>query len=154
MVDNFDSLKLASDSVLPHVRTDIVKYLKQGRGLTVNYLQIDRFFKPKKDIYAKATFGIVKNMFGAIGGEVLYRPFSNNYAVGAELWRAKQRDYDQMLSFRDYETTTGHINLYYKEPRSQVLIKLKGGRFLAEDSGINFDFSRFKSGLKMGIFFP
>ena len=154
LIDNFDSLKLASDSVLPHVRTDIVKYLKEGKGLTVNYLQMDRFFKPARDIYAKATFGIVENMFGAIGGEVLYRPFSQNYAIGAELWRAKQRDYDQMFSFRDYETTTGHINLYYKEPRSQVLVRLKGGRFLAEDSGINFDFSRrFESGLKMGIFF-
>lgn len=40
------------------------------------------------------------------------------------------------------------------EPRSQVLIALKGGRFLAGDSGINFDFSRrFKSGLRIGAFF-
>ncbi|MDC1131817.1 YjbH domain-containing protein [Gammaproteobacteria bacterium] len=155
LIDNFDSLKLASDSVLPHVRTDVVKYLKEGRkNLIVNYLQIDRFFKPMEDIYAKATFGLVENMFGAIGGEFLYRPFSENYALGAELWQVKQRDYDQMFSFRDYETKTGHINLYYKEPRSNVLVALKGGRFLAGDSGINFDFSRrFKSGLKMGIFF-
>lgn len=155
LIDNFDSLKLASDSVLPHVRTDVVKYLKEGRkNLIVNYLQIDRFFKPMEDIYAKATFGLVENMFGAIGGEFLYRPFAKNYAVGAELWQVKQRDYDQMFSFRDYETKTGHINLYYKEPRSNVLVALKGGRFLAGDSGINFDFSRrFKSGLKMGIFF-
>ena len=28
LYDNMDDLKLASDSVLPHVRTDIVKYLK------------------------------------------------------------------------------------------------------------------------------
>ena len=28
LYDNFDDLKLASDSILPHVRTDIVKYLK------------------------------------------------------------------------------------------------------------------------------
>lgn len=154
VVDNFDSLKLASDSVLPHVRTDVVQYLKQGRGFTVNYLQIDRFFKPIENFYAKATFGLVENMFGAAGGEVLYRPFSKNYALGAELWQVKQRDYDQMFSFRDYETLTGHLNFYYKEPRTQILMALKGGRFLAEDSGINFDFSRrFKSGLKMGIFF-
>ena len=42
----------------------------------------------------------------------------------------------------------------YKEPRSKVIIALKGGRFLAEDSGINFDFSRrFASGLRIGAFF-
>jgi hypothetical protein len=77
-----------------------------------------------------------------------------SFAVGAEVWKVKQRDYDQRLKFRDYETTTGHINIYYKEPRSQVILAIKGGRFLAEDSGINFDFSRrFKSGLRIGAFF-
>ena len=53
-----------------------------------------------------------------------------------------------------YQTTTGHINIYLKEPRSQVLLTLRGGKFLAQDSGINFDFSRrFKSGLRVGAFF-
>ena len=155
LVDNFDALKLESDSVLPHVRTDVVRYLQATRNnLIASYLQLDQFFKPRKDFYAKATIGLVENMFGAIGGEVLYRPFSKNYAIGAELWHAKQRDYDMKFSFRDYQTNTGHINFYYKEPRSNVLIAIKGGRFLAEDSGFNFDFSRrFKSGLKLGIFF-
>jgi len=154
IIDNFDELKLASDSVLPHVRTEIVNYLKSGRGTIIERLQIDRFFKPTPSIYTKVTAGLVENMFGAIGGEILYRPFYANYAIGAELWLAKQRAYDQMFDFLDYETVTGHINFYYKEPRSQVTFALKGGRFLAKDSGINFDISRrFKSSLKMGIFF-
>ena len=85
---------------------------------------------------------------------ILYRPFYSNFAIGAELWRAKQREFKQLFGFRDYETTTGHINFYYKEPRSKIIFSMKGGRFLAEDSGINFDFSRrFKSGLRMGVFF-
>lgn len=154
IIDNFDTLKLASDSVLPHVRTEVVNYLKSGRGSIIERLQIDRFFKPTPSIYTKVTAGLVENMFGAVGGEILYRPFYENYAFGAELWMAKQRAYDQMFDFLDYETVTGHINFYYKEPRSQVLLALKGGKFLAKDSGINFDLSRrFKSGLKMGIFF-
>ena len=154
IVDNFADLKLASDSVLPHVRTDVVQYLKQGRGLIVNYLQMDRFFKPSKDWYAKTTAGLVENMFGAVGGEILYRPFHKNYAIGAELWQVQQRAYDQQFDFLKYKTLTGHINFYYKEPWSQVLLSLKGGRYLAQDSGFTFDVSRrFKSGLKMGIFF-
>jgi len=154
IANNFSNLKQNSDSVLPHVRTDIVEYLKEGQGLTINYLQIDKFYKPFKDVYAKTTAGFVENMFGAIGGEILYRPFHKNFAVGAELWRARQREYKMQFGFRDYETTTGHINFYYKEPKSQVIFALKGGRFLAEDSGFNFDFSRrFRSGLRMGVFF-
>lgn len=156
LADNFSELTKNSDSVLPHVRTDVVDYLKEGSGLTINYLQMDQFFKPfkNKDLYAKLTAGYVENMFGAVGGEILYRPFYSNFAIGAELWRARQREFKQLFGFRDYETTTGHINFYYKEPRSKVIFSMKGGRFLAEDSGINLDFSRrFKSGLRMGVFF-
>ena len=65
----------------------------------------------------------------------------------------KKRDYDQMLSFRDYETSTGHITFYYKEPRSKVLFKLIGGKYLAQDSGITIDLSReFYSGFQIGVF--
>ena len=36
----------------------------------------------------------------------------------------------------------------------KILFAVKGGRFLAKDSGINFDFSRtFKTGLKIGAYF-
>jgi len=156
VADNFSELTKNSDSILPHVRTDVVDYLKEGSGLTINFLQVDQFFKPlkNKNVYAKFTAGYVENMFGAVGGEILYRPFYSNFAIGAELWRAKQREFKQLFGFRDYETTTGHINFYYKEPRSKIIFSMKGGRFLAEDSGINFDFSRrFKSGLRMGVFF-
>ena len=152
--NNFDRLKLASDSVLPHVRTDIVKYLKSTEDFALQRAQINYFMKPRKNIYAKVSAGLFEEMFGGIGGEILYRPFNKNYGIGVEAWNLKQRDYDQRLSFIDYETISGHFNFYYKEPISQVIIAIKAGRFLAEDSGFNFDFSRrFKSGLRIGAFF-
>lgn len=152
--DNFDSLKLASDSVIPHVRTEIVNYLKESKRKAINRLQLNYFGSFGNNIYYKFTGGLMEEMFGGFGGEILYRPFNQNFGIGAEIWRVKQRGYDQMFDFLDYETTTGHINLYYKEPKSKVLISLKGGKFLAQDSGINFDFSRrFKSGFRVGAFF-
>ena len=58
------------------------------------------------------------------------------------------------FAFEEYMTTTGHINFYYHERRSNIILELKGGRFLAGDSGIRTDFSRvFKSGLRIGAFF-
>ena len=58
------------------------------------------------------------------------------------------------LKFKDYRVVTGHINFYYKEPHTKIILSLKGGRFLAGDSGINFDFHRrFESGLRIGAFF-
>jgi len=154
LYNNFDELKLASDSILPHVRTDIVPYLKESRNFALTRMQLNYFINPKSDFYFKFAGGILEEMFGGIGFEALYRPFYSDFAIGAELWRVQKRDFDQRFKFRKYKTTTGYINLYYKEPRSKVIIALKGGRFLAEDSGINFDFSRrFESGLRIGGFF-
>ena len=152
-VDNFGELKLASDSILPHVRTDIVKYLKESNGLHIQNLQLMYFNKFGKNIYSKLSIGLFEPMFGGIGGEVLYKPVASNYGIGFELWNVKQRDYDQMFDFRNYSTVTGHMTFYYQEPRSRVLIKLMGGRFLAKDSGFHLDLSRgFKSGLRIGAF--
>ena len=158
LFNNFDDLKLASDSSLPHVRTDIVKYLKQSKKAHITRMQFNYFKNPFSSFYYKISGGLLEQMFGGIGFETLYRPFEKDYGIGMEVWRVKQRSYRQLFSFLEgdnaYETTTGHLNFYYKEPRSQVLIAIKAGRFLAEDSGFNFDFSRrFKSGLTLGAFF-
>ena len=153
LTNNFSRLKLASDSILPHVRTDIVKYLKATEDHNISRLQLNVFGNISPNVYSKFSVGLLEEMFGGVGGEILYRPFYKNYAIGAELWKVKQRDYEMMFDFLDYEITTGHINFYFLEPRSQVLFAMKGGKFLAGDSGINFDFSRrFKSGLRMGAF--
>ena len=154
LYDNFDDLKLASDSILPHVRTDIVKYLKGTEKFSVEQFQINYFKKFHSDIYARVSAGIFEMMFMGIGGEILYRPFFHNFGIGAEIWDVKQRDYKGRLGTLDYSTLTGHINLFYHEPNTQILFAVKGGRFLAKDSGINFDFSRtFKTGLRIGAYF-
>ena len=57
-------------------------------------------------------FGLMEEMFGAIGGEILYKPFDSDTAIGFALHRVKQRDYDQRFTFRDYKTTTGHFELF------------------------------------------
>lgn len=152
--DGFADLNYNPDSVLPHVRTDAVLYLKNSKDYGMTRFQINKFAKLSHNIYSKFSIGMLEEMFGGFGGEILYRPFHSNYAIGAELWSLKQRDYNKNFTFQDYDVVSGHINLFYQEPRSQVLFAIRGGRFLAKDSGINFDFSRrFKSGLRMGAFF-
>ena len=154
LYNNFDDLKLASDSIIEHVRTDIVQYLKNSDKYHVTRLQANYFMNPSKSIYTKLSAGIFEPMFAGYGGEILFKPFNKTYGIGAELWNVRQRSYRQLFGFREYSTLTGHINFYYREPRTRVLFHLKGGRFLAEDSGFSFNFSReFKSGLNMGVFF-
>ena len=154
LYNNFDELKLASDSILPHVRTDIVKYLKASKKSHITRLQANYFGNPYKSIYTKLSAGIFEPMFAGYGGEILYKPFGQSFAVGAELWHVRQRAFRQLFSYRDYETVTGHMNFYYVEPTTRVLLHLRGGKYLAKDSGFTFNVSRnFQSGLNMGVFF-
>jgi hypothetical protein len=154
ITNNFAELKLNSDSVLPHVRTDIVKYLKATSDYSINRAQYNYFRKLSPNVYSKISAGLFENMFGGVGGEILYRPNQHTWAIGAEIWSVRQRDYEMMFDFLDYTTEIGFINMYYEEPRSKINLAIKGGRFLAGDSGINFDFHRrFQTGLRLGAFF-
>jgi len=154
LYNNFDDLKLASDSIIPHVRTDIVKYLKASSKYHITRLQMNYFLNPRKSIYTKFSAGIFEPMFTGFGGEILYKPFDKNFGIGAEIWKVRQRSFRQLFGFSKYKTLTGHLNFYYKEPKFKVLLNLKAGRYLAEDSGFTFNVSReFKSGLNMGVFF-
>lgn len=152
--DNMDELKLPSDSILPHVRTDIVQYLKQSRDFSITRMQLNYWGQISPSLFYKVSGGIFESMFSGYGFEVLYKPFYKNYGFGVEVWDVVQRDYDQMFSSLDYKTLTGHATFYLHEPNSKILFKLKGGRYLAKDSGFTFDASRvFKNGLRMGVFF-
>ena len=154
VVSTFDVLTQFSDSVLPHVRTDIVSYMKESdNSISLTRAQLNYFKQINRSLFFKFSSGILESMFAGAGTEVLYRPMYSNFAVGLEAFHVKQRAYDQKLKFLDYRTNTGHITFYFKEPRSNVLLKLSGGRYLAEDSGFTFDISRkFSSGLYMGVY--
>ena len=154
LLGDFSDITLDSDSIIPHVRTDIVDYLQEGDKFAIERLQFNSFANPYKNIYTKFSAGIFESMFGGYGGEFIYRPFNKNYGLGLEAWRVRQRDFKQNLDFQDYETSTGHVTFYYREPKSGILLRLKGGRYLAGDSGFTFDISRrFETGMSVGAFF-
>ncbi len=155
VANNMGDLKLASDSVLPHVRTDIVKYLRGGNDqLTIDRMQLNYYQQFGESFFLKLSGGIFESMFAGYGFEALYKPFTKNFGVGLEVWDVTQRDYDQRFKLLDYSTITGHLTFYYLENKSNILFSLKGGRYLAEDSGFTFDFSRtFRSGMRLGAYF-
>ena len=57
-----------------------------------------------------------------------------------------------MSTFREYQTETGHLGLYYDLPQG-VNAKLLIGKYLAGDKGATLDLSRrFDTGFTLGIF--
>lgn len=152
LIDNLDGLKLSSDSVLPHVRSDIKDYLREGKS-GINRLQADYLTNLGSSWYGRASAGLFEEMFGGVGGELLFRPLGSRWAIGFELNRVRQRDYDQLFSFRNYEVTTGHVDWYYKLPFYNVTTKISAGQYLAGDRGVTIDVSRrFGSGAVFGVF--
>ena len=150
LYDTFDFAN-PSFSEIPHVRSDIQEYLDQGKN-NIARMQVEYMFSPMKDVFIRADFGLLEEMFGGFGGQALYRPINKRYAFGLSLHRVRQRDYDQKFSFRDYETSTGHLEFYAELP-SEIFLQAHLGKYLAGDKGLTLDLSRrYNSGFVLGIF--
>tara|TARA_B100001250_G_scaffold300104_1_gene261823 strand:- start:63462 stop:65660 length:2199 start_codon:yes stop_codon:yes gene_type:complete len=151
--DNFDKWTLPSDSDIEHVRTDMREYWKTG-DLTLARMQLDYLHQLSPTITTRLSVGYLEEMFGGAGGEILYYNPEKRWAVGLNIYKVKQRAYRQKFEFRDYETLTGHVSLYYDLPFYNILFKATGGKFLAGDKGIELDLSRrFNNGVEIGARF-
>ncbi len=149
--DTFDGLNNPSQSTIPRVRSDIQEYLTQGKN-NIQRMQLEYFGNPRKDLFYRIDFGLMEEMFGGYGGEILYRPFTQKYSFGLALHKVRQRGYKQRFSFRDYSTLTGHLGFYYDLPQG-INAQVQLGKYLAGDKGITLDLSRrFNSGFTLGIF--
>ncbi len=152
IVNNFDEISRESDSKLPHVRSDIQKYLREGENNLVR-LESNYIWPLAPDWYGRVSAGIFEEMYAGVAAEVLYRPFGRNWAAGVNINRVRQRDYEQRFKFLDYEVTTGHATLYYEIRSLDMRIIASVGRYLAGDYGGTLDLSReFSSGARVGIF--
>lgn len=154
ITNTFDKKVSEPNSLLPKVRTEIVDYLQESNDLYIKILQSDYIAPIKKNIYARLSFGYLEEMYGGISTEILYKPFSNNFALSAEFNKVKKRNYDGRFDFLEYKTHTSHLNTAYYHPQSNILLKLSYGEYLAGDRGYTFDISRrMPSGWQSGFYF-
>ena len=152
---NLDQLRLKAYSRLPKVRSDVREYLKERYVL--KKLTFSHMFNPiySKDylFFGGLKIGLFEEMFGGVGGEVLFRDIKKPWYLTANYYWVKQREFNQRFSFRNYETFTGHLNFIWETPLDGVKMILSGGRYLAKDSGITLNLSKtFKTGFTVGFF--
>ena len=150
--NNFDSLKLKSDSKLRRVRSDIAEYLKQG-DFWIDTLHANYITRITPEIYARASAGIFELMFTGIGGEVLYRPEGKRWALGLDVNYVHQRDFDGGFKLQNYDVVTGHLSYYHEWPFFGIRSVVRAGHYLAKDWGATLDLSRtFENGVTFGVF--
>lgn len=140
------------DSQLPHVRTDIAQYMTKGRN---GFSDLDAVWRTRLStgIFAEAKAGYLEDMFGGVGGQVLWRPEASRFAVGADLYEVWQRGFDRLFDFQNYHVLTGHVSVYYRSPWYGLDLAVHVGRYLAGDRGATFEISReFPTGIQVGAY--
>ncbi len=148
---NLDESDRDSTSVLQHVRSDFNIYEREGDP-ALTELTGAYYFKPGKDLYGRVTAGYLETMYGGLSTELLWKPNKSKFALGLEVNHVKQRDFDQLLGFQDYEVTTGHVSAYWDLGRGYHG-QIDAGRYLAGDWGATFALDReFRNGWKVGFF--
>lgn len=152
LFNNYDKFKYDAPSNLPRVRTDVRQYLTSS-DITMPNLQLTGTHRFGQDLYGMAYAGMLESMYGGAGGEMLYRPFGERWAVGADVNWVKQRGFDQDFSLRRYHVVTGQATGYLDTGFHGVTVAVSVGRYLAGDWGTTIDVSReFANGARMGAY--
>lgn len=140
-------------SLIPHVRSDFREYLNQGAN-GIEQLQVSKRGKVAPDIFYEVKAGYLEDMYGGVGGEMVWRPKGSDIAWGANLYYLKQRSFDRLFGFRDYSVVTGQVSMYWQNAIwTGVNLNVHAGRYLAGDYGATVELTRkFDSGVEVGAF--
>lgn len=140
-----------SNSVLPHVRSDVARYDAEG-AFTIDHLTLAWYARPTDQLYSRVTVGYLERMFGGASAELLWKRANSPFALGIEVNYVKQRDFEQLFGFQDYDVLSGHISAYL-DVGNNYHAQFDVGRYLAGDVGATLSLDReFANGWKVGMF--
>lgn len=152
LAGNLGDSERESDSVIQRVRSEAFLYAREA-DFEINNLSAEYLWRPGDDLFARVSAGYLENMYGGVSTELLWRPIDSRLAVGGELNYVKQRDFDMLLGFQDYEVLTGHASVYY-DIGNGFHAQVDAGRYLAGDWGGTFRLQReFNNNVKIGGYF-
>lgn len=146
-----DSFRVSNSKIEP-VRSNAIRYAQES-DLEINTLQAEYLFRPGQDLFGRVSGGYLESMFGGVSAELLWYPVASRLALGAEINYVKQRDFDILFGFQDYDVVTGHASAYY-DLGNGFFGQVDVGRYLAGDYGATFSLDReFNNGFKVGGYF-
>ncbi len=153
LYENVSKVEQASNSTLPHVRSDIALYLQESR-FKLPRLLINQYLQPRQRVYTRLSAGLYELMFAGAGGQALYLPARGNWAADLSADWLHQRSPTGLFKFRDYDTVTLLGDFHYRLPAWGVTATVRAGRFLARDTGVRFELKRrFRSGITFGAWY-
>lgn len=152
LYNDFEDIDRDSDSVLPRVRSDVARYLKDGDS-GIQALYLERRGMLNGEVSYRAYGGILEDMYSGVGAELLWRQPESRIALGFNANWVQQRDFNRGFGHRDFETTTAHASFYWATPFDGYDFAVHAGRYLARDVGATFELRRtFDNGWMIGAF--
>lgn len=154
-------------SQLINVRTDIIRYFQQS-GITLDEAYLQKTWNLGKGYFGRMSLGYFEVEYGGLAGELLYYPVNSRWAWGVEGAVVGKRKVNSPLGFTGkirkldgFKPTYRHfigsqcfVNLYYDWKEAKLELRLKAGKFLANDYGVRYELSRyFKSGLRITLWY-
>lgn len=154
LFENVSDIRQPSTSLLPHVRSDIGAYRREGDRLRLNTLLINKYALLGERLYGRLSAGYYEEMYAGAGGQLLYLPRQGDWAVDFALDALRQRAPGEAFGFIDYSVVTALGSAHYRFPRRGVTATLRAGRFLAKDNGVRAELKRrFRSGVEVGAWY-
>ena len=142
----------APGSELPHVRTDLLEYIRQGQ-YGISSLNVVYRTRLARDVFVEAEAGYLEDMYMGAGGQVLWRPDDSRISFGADLYQVWKRDFNRLFGPQSYHILTGHASIYYRSAWYGLNFNVHAGRYLAGDYGATFEVTRrFSTGVEIGAF--
>lgn len=150
LADNLHRLMKFKDINLQSVRGDADLFTYNRVNVDRAYLSWMKTVIP--DFHLAVTAGYLEEMYAGYGGEIMYRPFDSPFALGAEAWNLYKRDGLSALALATGgdAALTGHLNLYYDIPDTDLTTYAKIGQFIGGDRGASVGVQKqYDSGLKL-----
>ncbi len=145
--------KPCSNCVMQHVRSDSSVYDTKADP-DLETLTVSWYTRLTSNVYGRVTVGYLESMFAGVSTEVLWRPVTRRWALGAEVNYVAQRNTDGGLGFDEYNyrVATGHASGYY-DFGNGFHAQVDVGRYLAGDTGATLAITReFANGWRIGAF--
>lgn len=154
-------------SQLINVRTDIVRYYQQD-GITLDEAYLQKNWNHGKGCFSRLSAGYFEIEYGGVAYEFLYYPLHSRWAVGVEGAVVGKRKVDTLFGFsktirkldgfrptyRRFIGSQCFLNLYYDWIEAKIDLRVKVGKFLANDFGVRYEISHyFKSGLRVTLWY-
>ena len=134
VLTNLTDNKRRSNSLLPRVHSDWPLYDLAGQKGHIHELSLSYLSNLAPGLYGRARGGYWNRSSLGLVANYCTSQFIGRLVVGIDIHRVRKRDYDMRFDLLDYETTTGHVSLYY-DAAGIFNIEINAGRYLAGDWG-------------------